>query len=315
MTSSRPIAGARTRGALPRPISLVILAFCTLTQCVCQNTREDRPAAAGESRPVATSPTTAGADAQAARPATGPALPAWLDVKDLDAAEREILLQVFSEQFDPCGAPRSFLESLHDPKRCERATTLANQTVALVGQGLSKKQVVRELLKELQRTAVKAEFDFTGSPRLGDPKAKHVVVEFTDYQCPYCRAASGPLKELVAGSDAVLYVKHLPLDIHPMAREAAVASLAAARQDKFWALNDLLYENQKRLTSQVIRELAQQAGLDMARFEADMKDPQLVAVLARDLDEANRFKVDGTPTFFLNGTMVELPELEDKLAE
>lgn len=148
------------------------------------------------------------------------------------------------------------------------------------------------------------------------PKGHDVtLVMFTDYQCPYCRAASKPLKELVASHDAVLYVKHLPLAIHPQAREAAVASLAAARQDKFWALNDLLYDNQTRLTSEVIRELAKEAGLDMTRFEADMKDPQLQAVLARDLAEADRFKVEGTPTFFLNGTMVELDELEEKLAQ
>jgi len=99
--------------------------------------------------------------------------------------------------------------------------------------------------------------------------------------------------------------KHFPLDsIHPLARGAAVASLAAHRQGKFWPFHDLLFENIKSLKPSQLRDWARVVGLDMAQFEKDIKDPALAQQVRQDVLEASRAGVRGTPTLFLNGRRV-----------
>ena len=294
---------------------LTILALLMLTQCVCSsNKRPTESDAAAEPRPDATA---------VPQPDTAPAppeekpklkLPASLATKDLDDDEKLVLQSVLEEQYDPCGKARSFLDSLAAPDTCDEAKKLAALAVDKIAEGLSKKQVVQEILKEQARWASKADFDFTGSPVHGEPAAgKRVVVEFFDFQCPHCKLAAKPAKEIAEKKGAVLYYKMLPLEIHPVAKEAALMALAANRQGKFSALSELFFDNQERLDAPLLRELAQKAGLDLAKLDADMKDPGVVALLERDMAEATRAKIDGTPTFFVDGYQVELEQLESKL--
>ena len=98
-----------------------------------------------------------------------------------------------------------------------------------------------------------------------------------------------------------LVFKNFPLRNHKFAWPAAIAALAANRQGKFWELHDQLYENYNRLSEQKIRELAQQVGLDMEKFDKDMKDPELKALVERDFQEGARAGVRGIPTIFVNG--------------
>lgn len=302
------ITGARRH----RVLGLLTITLCALSQCVCQSQRSDKPGAG---------PGTTEKDASSKPPAkdTGAkaateGVPASLPTGDLDGDEKAVLLSVLSEQFDPCGSPKSFLDALKQDKPCSRALQLGKFVVKQVSRGLSKRQIIGLYLKELQRTTSRVTLDLKGSPVFGDPKtAKHVLVEFTDFQCAHCKAAAQPLKELAAKYGAALYVKHLPLDFHTHARHAALASLAAHKQGKFWELYDLLFENQARLDGAVIRELATQTGIDMAAFDADIKDKALFEVLARDLAEANEFELEGTPTIYLDGYQVELDDLESRL--
>ena len=101
-----------------------------------------------------------------------------------------------------------------------------------------------------------------------------------------------------------LVFKNFPLRNHKFAWPAAIAALAANRQGKFWELHDQLYENYNRLSEQKIRELAQQVGLDMEKFDKDMKDPELKALVERDFQEGARAGVRGIPTIFVNGRML-----------
>jgi len=275
-----------------------------LTQCVCQNSREDVP-------PISTPAPPAAADA--ATPDKAPELPALIDVKDLDADEKAVLAEVLTSQFDPCGEPTSFMEALNAASPCERAVESAAFVVDLVAKGLSKRQIVRELLKELARTTERAEFSLEGSPYLGDPASKVVIVEYMDFQCPYCKVTSAPAKELAKKHGAVFYVKHLPIDHHEFAQAAAVASLAAHRQGLFWKMSDLLFANQDALSLARIDELAKEAGCDMTRYEADKKSREIELIIERDLDEANRLLIDGTPTFYVDGYMVDFDSLEAKI--
>ena len=102
-----------------------------------------------------------------------------------------------------------------------------------------------------------------------------------------------------------LVFKNFPLRNHKFAWPAAIAALAANKQGKFWELHDQLYENYNRLNDQKIRESAQQVGLDMEKFDKDMKDPKLKAIVERDFQEGARAGVRGIPTIFVNGRQLK----------
>ena len=102
-----------------------------------------------------------------------------------------------------------------------------------------------------------------------------------------------------------LVFKNFPLRNHKVAWPAAIAALAANKQGKFWELHDQLYENYNRLSDQKIREIAQQVGLDIEKFDKDMKDPELKAIVERDFQEGAKAGVRGIPTIFVNGRQLK----------
>lgn len=290
------------------PIVLVST-LLTLTQCVCQSRRAD-------DTPTPPAATTAPASTVAEPVAPAPKAPAVLDTKDLDEDETAVLVSVLTEQFDPCGAPINFLESLQAEAPCDMALKMGEFTVSLVQKGLSKRQIVGQLLKELSRRSAKAEFDLEGTPSYGDPSAEHQIVEFIDFQCPYCASVSGPTKELAKKYGATLFIKQLPLtDHHPYAETAAKAALAAHAQGKFWEVYTALFENQATLTEDTIEAHAKAAGLDMARYAKDVASQAVADRIARDVADADRAQVEGTPTHFVNGVMVDFDQLEEALKE
>ena len=98
-----------------------------------------------------------------------------------------------------------------------------------------------------------------------------------------------------------LVYKSFPLRRHKAARPAAAAMLAAGKQGKAWEFHDLLFENYNRLNEQKIKEISEELGLDAEKFQRDIKDPQIVAMINQDLNEGARVGVRGTPTIFING--------------
>lgn len=138
----------------------------------------------------------------------------------------------------------------------------------------------------------------------GDPEAPLTVVEFLDFECPFCARTTGMWKDLHEHfGDRVRYVaRHLPLDgPHPHARAAAVAAEAAGRQGKFWEMHDVLFAHQQHLEPDDLRRYAADLGLDLERFDADLRDPEVMALVERDERSAHDSGARGTPTFFLNG--------------
>ena len=107
-----------------------------------------------------------------------------------------------------------------------------------------------------------------------------------------------------------LVFKNFPLRNHKFARPAAIAALAANKQGKFWELQDQLYKNYNKLNEQKIREIAQQVGLDMEKFDKDMKDPELQALVQRDFQEGAVAGVRGIPTIFVNGRLLRNRSLQ-----
>ena len=137
----------------------------------------------------------------------------------------------------------------------------------------------------------------------GPARAPVTIVEYGDFECPYCGQAEPVLRELLAGHGDVRYVwRHLPLgDVHPHAQLAAEAAEAAAAQGAFWEMHDLLLRHQDRLQ---LRDLIRYAGdlrLDSERFAEHLRNRAGAARIAEDVDSADLSGVSGTPTFFING--------------
>jgi len=137
----------------------------------------------------------------------------------------------------------------------------------------------------------------------GPVDAPVTVVEYGDFECPYCGQAEPAMRELLQGFGDVSYVwRHLPLtDVHPHAQQAAEAAEAAALQGGFWEMHDLLLEHQDALELDDLSRYAEQLGLDVEQFGRDLRERAGAARVADDVDSADLSGVTGTPTFFING--------------
>ena len=129
------------------------------------------------------------------------------------------------------------------------------------------------------------------------------VVEYGDFECPYCGMAEPVVRELLADFGDVHYVwRHLPLsDVHPNAELAAEASEAASAQGRFWEMHDQLLDHQGELRPRDLHGYAARLGLDLERFEDDLRRHAHAPRVEEDVDSADASGVTGTPTFFVNG--------------
>ena len=137
----------------------------------------------------------------------------------------------------------------------------------------------------------------------GPDRAPVTLVEYGDFECPYCGQAEPVVRELLAGSGDLRYVwRHLPLtDVHPHALLAAEGTEAAAGQGKFWEMHDQLLAHQGALTGKDLIRYAGGLGLDTERFTQDLRSHAGEPKITADMDSADLSGVSGTPTFFVNG--------------
>ncbi|HYZ29881.1 MAG TPA: Na+/H+ antiporter NhaA [Thermoleophilaceae bacterium] len=138
----------------------------------------------------------------------------------------------------------------------------------------------------------------------GPDDAPVTLVEYGDFECPYCGRAEPWVRRLLADSgDEIRYVfRHLPLsDVHEHAQLAAEAAEAAGAQGRFWEMHDLLFDHQDALTGRDLMRYAEELGLDVDRFHKDLRDHEHAPRVARDVESAELSGVAGTPTFFVNG--------------
>ena len=138
----------------------------------------------------------------------------------------------------------------------------------------------------------------------GTRDAGLVVVEYGDFQCPYCgraRPVLAALQERHEGRIALVY-RHLPLEhLHPLAGLAAEAAEAAAAQGQFWAMHDALFEHQRQLNAATLPLLAQEIGLDVERFRQEVENRRYRDKVRAHAEDAARVGATGTPAFFING--------------
>jgi protein-disulfide isomerase len=179
----------------------------------------------------------------------------------------------------------------------------------------AQRKAQQSFIQELQQNpkAVVAQ-----SPTKGAGKV--VLVEFSDFQCPYCQAAAATIRQFVTKNrDRVTLVyKHLPLtSIHAQALPAAKAAWAAGQQGKFWEFHDALFEQQKQLGEPLYSSLAKSLKLDVAKFDRDRNSKTAEAAINQDLQLAEKLGINGTPFFVMNGRVfsgdVDIAALEQVL--
>ena len=138
----------------------------------------------------------------------------------------------------------------------------------------------------------------------GPADAPVTLVEYGDYECPYCGAAYPIVKEAQArmGERLRFVFRNFPITTsHPHAEQAAEAAEGATAQDRFWEMHDVLYENQRQLEDENLRAYADQLGLDVERFGNELAEHVHAARVREDFMSGVRSGVNGTPTFFING--------------
>lgn len=195
---------------------------------------------------------------------------------------------------------------------------------------IGRQQQIDDANQKAQQTAAlkklgqKAFFDPKLAFVTGPADAKNTVVEFYDYDCPYCRASTPALHKFYEAhkNDTRFAFIELPLvSLHgPNAELAAQASIAARNQpDKFMAFHYAMMNNKDPVDADTIFALAKQAGLNMDKLRADMKSPEVADVIKKSHDLADKVGINGTPTFIVNGQMhpgmIEDGDLEKAIAE
>jgi protein-disulfide isomerase len=144
------------------------------------------------------------------------------------------------------------------------------------------------------------------APAKGPAGASIEIIEFSDFQCPFCQKANAIVDQVLkAYGDRIRFAyRHFPLPNHPDARPAAEASQCAADQDKFWPYHDRLFANTTRLAPADLKQHAADLGLDAAAFNACVDSRKYSADVQADIEAGVEAGVDATPAFFINGRMV-----------
>ncbi len=139
------------------------------------------------------------------------------------------------------------------------------------------------------------------SPSKGSKTPKVVIVEFSDFQCPFCTRVLPTVDEVMKtyGENVSLHFRHNPLPFHPDATPAAKAAEAAHKQGKFWEMHDILFKNQRELKAENFKKWAKELKLDLKKFEKDMKEEALGKQIEEDANFARSNGAGGTPSFFI----------------
>jgi len=230
-----------------------------------------------------------------------------VDLTGLTAAQKNVALSVMRTNACGCGCGMAIAQCrLFDPK-CAVSRRWSDMVVKAAAAGKSADAIRADIAKlaneppPLLEAPVKISTD--GDPVRGAGTAKVTIVEFSDFQCPYCAKAVGEISQVLTKypKDVKLVFKQFPLDSHSQAALAAEAALAAQAQGKFWELHDKMYANFRQINHDRIFEWAKEIGLDMNRFQADLNGHKFAARVASEEKQGEVAGVEGTPTFFING--------------
>jgi protein-disulfide isomerase len=231
----------------------------------------------------------------------------------LEPAERVDFVRIASSELCPCdGAPASLDTCLQSiDASCEVALQVGALIMRRVKEQAGDVEILDEVQQYVENTRRVHTFDLEGVPTRGSETATVTVVEFADFQCPHCAQLSTVMSELHGryGDRVRFYYKQFPLQSHPNAFAASVASLAAHRQGSFWPYESMVFSNQDRLglatdPTPLLVQWAGELGLNTERFAADLASPELAAQVNADRAEGMTAGLQATPTVFINGVML-----------
>jgi protein-disulfide isomerase len=208
-----------------------------------------------------------------------------------------------------CGSPQDFEQISEQQKQIlEKLTKLEEGQKQLLTARPAARQRPQEDFSQVH------EIDVGSSPIRGNPNASVTIVEFSDFQCPFCARTQPLLKQVLEKyPDRVRIVyKHFPLNFHKQARPAAIASLAAQEQGRFWELHDVLFDAGRALAEGKWDEWAEKAGLDVEKFKKDMseKREEYDKRVSAEYSQGVKAQVRGTPTIYINGKKVRTRSIE-----
>ena len=257
-----------------------------------------------EAKTDGAAPTKPAAAAAAAAPPKD-AYPGFPSFARLNDAQRVTFKGIVEAELCPCeGSTVSLEMCIKDvSKGCAMSARVANMVGGGVFQGVKQTDIMAEVAKFIKASKQTYTFDVSSTPVKGNPKASIVLVEFADFQCPHCRMAAKVMDEVATKykDDIAFYYKHFPLGGHKQATKAAIASLAAHEQDKFWPMHDMIFANQMKLKDSSYEEFAQKIGLNIKRFNEGMKSPMIQQQVVSDKLEGEKANISGTPTLYING--------------
>lgn len=226
---------------------------------------------------------------------------AQVSTSNMTDKEKERWVELINAQLSPCGDPVS-VGVCAQGSSCGRCVPAAKYIARLVLEG-NDDSTIEDLYASRYGKNGAMTFDLEGAPVRGAAMAPVTIVEFSDFECPFCGRAAPVLHETVEefkGKVRLVFM-HYPLPMHDHALAAAKAAVAAQKQGKFWEMHDQLFEYQSTLSTQKIDELAQKIGLDMAKFKADFAAPETEAQVMADKAKGRKAGVDSTPSIYING--------------
>jgi protein-disulfide isomerase len=239
----------------------------------------------------------------------------------LSEAQKVTALQALNERNCECGCGMGKIAGcLKKDPNCPRSPNMAKLAIDMAKQGKGLGEILAAIDEKQKPVAgankpsaeppagPKKVTPFSHDLRRGQKATKVTIVEFSDFQCPFCKRAEPTVKGLLDkyGKDVSLVWMNQPLPFHDHAMDAATAFQAAARQspEKAWALHDKMYENNTALARADIEKYAEGVGLNMARFKKDWDDPKIKAEVEEDSKTGTALGANGTPTFFINGNQL-----------
>jgi protein-disulfide isomerase len=188
-------------------------------------------------------------------------------------------------------------------KQQEEAKNMINEIIPLIKQGKTESQVIQYLQEQDAKKITRYRVEVGDSPTKGPDNAKVTIIEYTDFQCPFCAKVQPTLTKILEKypQDVRKVFKQHPLSFHKDAPLASEASLAAGAQGKFWEMKEVLFNNQKKLKEEQLIQYAQELGLDLEQFKSDLSTHTYKAQVDRETQEAVKLGATGTPAFFVNG--------------
>jgi protein-disulfide isomerase len=226
-----------------------------------------------------------------------------VDTSQFTARERHEFSSYVRELPAPCkDVAVPVAQCILERRACAGCLPAAKAVARAVREGMAREQV-EALYKERFDSSTARAIPVGGSPSRGPEGARVVVVEFADFECPFCQKIAPELDGIwEKRKDSVRFVyKFMPLSMHPHGEPAARAAIAAQAQGKFWEMHHLLFSHGEHLEPSDLEAYAQKVGLDLERFRADMQSPATKARLDEDRKLADDLHVKGTPTIFIDG--------------